>query len=73
MAGRPLDALALIGIGFRSLSVAPPAVGPLKEMIRSVRLESLTEYMDSLRNSGQRNLREILRWYARDHGIAISS
>ena len=30
MAAKPLEAMALIGCGFRVLSVAPPAVGPVK-------------------------------------------
>ena len=33
LAGSPLEAMALIGLGFRSLSMAPPAIGPVKAMI----------------------------------------
>ena len=38
MAGHPLDAMALVGIGFRVLSMAPGSVGPVKAMIRSLDL-----------------------------------
>ena len=33
MAGNPLDAIALLALGYRSLSVSGSAVGPLKKMI----------------------------------------
>ena len=36
MAGNPLEAMVLIGLGFRTLSMAPPAIGPVKTMIRSL-------------------------------------
>src|SRR3546814_13175077 len=34
MAGRPLEAMALVGLGFRSLSMTPAALGPVKTMVR---------------------------------------
>ncbi len=71
MAARPLDAIALIGIGFRNLSVSPPAVGPLKAAIRSLDLESLETYLLSLLGTPMRTVRERLSLYARDHGIVI--
>ena len=39
MAGRPVEALALLAIGVRSLSMAPGAIGPVKAMIRSLDLD----------------------------------
>ena len=33
MAGRPLEAMALAAIGYRSISMAPAAIGPVKSMI----------------------------------------
>ena len=36
MGGRPLEAMALIGIGIERLSITPAAVGPIKAMIRSL-------------------------------------
>ena len=36
MAGKPLEAMALIGLGFRSISMAPASVGPVKAMILSL-------------------------------------
>jgi phosphotransferase system enzyme I (PtsP) len=71
MAGRPLDSMALLGIGFRNISVAPPAVGPLKATIRSLDLSALTTYMESLCRGSQRSLRENLKSYARDHKVVV--
>jgi signal transduction protein with GAF and PtsI domain len=36
MAGRPLEAMALIGAGVRTLSMQPANIGPVKMMIRSL-------------------------------------
>lgn len=69
MAARPLDAMALIGIGFRSISVSPPAVGALKATFRGVRLAVLEGFMASLCRSKQHSLRETLKAYAIDHGV----
>jgi phosphoenolpyruvate-protein phosphotransferase len=71
MAGRPLDALALIGIGFRNLSLAPPALGPVKAMLRSTDLRTLIPYVDSLMRHRQCSVRDHLRAYALDHGIPV--
>lgn len=70
-ASRPLEAMALIGLGLRSLSVAPPAAGPIKMMIRSLAVRPLAAYLDGLVGLPDHSLRERLRTYARDHGIAI--
>src|SRR3569623_848952 len=47
MAGRPLEAMALIGLGAENVSITPAAVGPVKAMVRSldagaVRAQSLS-------------------------------
>ena len=36
MGGRRLEALALIGLGIRRLSITPAAVGPIKALVRSI-------------------------------------
>ena len=36
MAGRPLEAMTLVGLGFRSISMAPASVGPIKAMVLSL-------------------------------------
>lgn len=71
MAGRPLEAMALIGLGYRSLSMSPLSVGPVKTMIRSVDLVGLRHYLDSLFKLADASLRDKLRSFARDHDVAI--
>lgn len=71
MAASPLDAMALIGIGFRSLSMQPNAVGPIKAMIRSLKAEPLSQYMDTLDDLSQHSLRGNLRAFAKDHGVSV--
>jgi phosphotransferase system enzyme I (PtsP) len=71
MARKPLDALALIGVGVRSLSVSASAIGPLKAMIRSVNLSELTSYLHFLLGSSEPSVRHWLSAYARDHDIAV--
>jgi phosphotransferase system enzyme I (PtsP) len=69
MAGQPLDAMALIGIGFRQLSMAPASVGPVKAMIRSLELKPLQALLAALADVPSRDVRSKLRDFARDHGI----
>ncbi len=71
MARKPLDALALIGVGVRSLSVSASAIGPLKAMIRSVTLSELTAYLHYLLGSSEPSVRHWLAAYAQDHHIAV--
>ena len=71
MAGDPLDAMALIGIGFRTLSMAPASIGPVKTMIRSVHLGPLEQFMTGLLDRPDHSLRPYLRAFAQDHGIVV--
>jgi phosphotransferase system enzyme I (PtsP) len=71
MAGQPLDAMALIGIGFRTLSMAPGSIGPVKAMVRSLELAALEELIQSIGDLPSRSLRGKLRDFARDHSVVI--
>ena len=71
MASKPLEAMALIGIGFQNLSMAPPSLGPVKSMVRSLNAGPLIEFMDSIYGHSDRTIRENLRAFARDHGVMI--
>jgi phosphotransferase system enzyme I (PtsP) len=71
MAGNPVDAMALLALGFRSLSMAAPSIGPVRQMIRSVDLSVLTPYVMNLLNKGVRGMRQKLDAFARDHGVMI--
>jgi phosphotransferase system enzyme I (PtsP) len=71
MAGSPLDALALVGLGVRSLSMAPSGIGPVKAMIRSLSLPPLEEFLRRHLAAPDRTLRPKLRAFARDHGVRV--
>lgn len=71
MAGTSLDAMALIGIGFRTLSMAPPSVGPVKTMLRSLTVAALEDYLGYISNRADKDLRDKLRAFALDHGVAL--
>jgi phosphotransferase system enzyme I (PtsP) len=71
MAGRPLEAMALIGLGLRSISMQPGAIGPIKAMVRSLNVAELGRYMDTLLTLPDRSLRGKLRNFALDHGVMI--
>jgi phosphotransferase system enzyme I (PtsP) len=71
MAGNPLEAMALIALGFRSLSMAATAIGPVKTMIRSLDAGAAADYLDQIRERPDHSLRSKLEAYARDHDIAV--
>lgn len=71
MAGRPLEAMALIACGVRMLSVAAPSIGPVKTMIRTLRVAPVKAYLDSLLQAPDRSLRDKLRSFAIDHGVTL--
>jgi phosphotransferase system enzyme I (PtsP) len=71
MAGRPLEAMALIGLGFRSISMAPASVGPVKAMILSLDAGNLAQRLDELLESKDTSLREELKRFAAEQGVQI--
>ncbi len=71
MAGRPLDAMALVGLGFRSISMAPASVGPVKDMILKVDAGELESYILPLLDHTSRSLRPDLLRFAQDHNISF--
>jgi phosphotransferase system enzyme I (PtsP) len=71
MAGRPLEAMALVGLGFRSLSMPATAIGPIKAMVRSLPLGALESYLASLADRADHSLRDRLTAFARDHGVIL--
>jgi phosphotransferase system enzyme I (PtsP) len=71
MAGDPLEAMALIGLGYRQLSMAAPNIGPVKAMVRSLEWRRLAEYLDGLRDRTDHSLRAKLLAFARDHEVAL--
>jgi phosphotransferase system enzyme I (PtsP) len=71
MAGQPLEAMALLGLGLYRLSMAPSAIGPVKTMLRSVDIGQLQSYLADRVAQGHGGLRRDLLAYAKDHGVAL--
>jgi phosphotransferase system enzyme I (PtsP) len=71
MAGKPLEAMALIGLGFRSISMAPASVGPVKAMILSLDAGELKIRLDGLLVSRSRSLREDLKQFVAEKGVQV--
>jgi phosphotransferase system enzyme I (PtsP) len=71
MGGRPLEAMALIGIGVRSVSITPAAVGPVKAMVRSLDAGAIRERMEQLLARPPRDMRKALAEWAKRHSVAV--
>lgn len=71
MAGRPLEAMTLIGLGYRRLSMASPWIGPVKQMTRSLDTASLSLALRPMLDGPDRTLRGKLREFALEHGVAL--
>jgi phosphotransferase system enzyme I (PtsP) len=71
MAGRPLEAMALIGIGADNFSITPAGVGPLKAMIRSLDAAAIRSRMEQVLARPPRDMRKALTDWARRHNVTI--
>jgi phosphotransferase system, enzyme I, PtsP len=71
MAGSSLEAMALLGVGFRTLSMASSSIGPVKTMIRSLELAPLEAFLATLETAPDHSLRDKLSAFARDHDVII--
>jgi phosphotransferase system enzyme I (PtsP) len=71
MASRPLEAMALAGLGIRELSLAGSEIGPVKAMVRSLEAGPLGNYIRSLLDLPDHSLRGRLQSYARDHQVVL--
>lgn len=72
MGGRPLEAMALIGLGVEDFSITPAAVGPIKAMVRSLDVAKVRTRMEQLLEKPPANMRKALSDWARRHSVAIA-
>ncbi len=73
MGGRPLEAMALIGLGIRRLSITPAGIGPVKAMIRSLDIEALAPFVSAMIDDGAPDARARLTQWAADNGVDIGA
>ena len=71
MAGRPLEAMALIGLGFRQISMAPASIGPVKSMVLSLNAKKLRETLFELIDRNSSKIRQELAEFAQKENIDI--
>ncbi|MEP6982701.1 MAG: phosphoenolpyruvate--protein phosphotransferase, partial [Sphingomicrobium sp.] len=71
MAGRPLEAMALIGLGAENFSITPAAVGPVKAMVRSLDAAAIRGRMEQLLTKPPRDMRKALSDWARRHNVVV--
>ena len=72
LGGRPLEAMALLGLGFTSVSMTPASIGPVKAMLLSLDVGKLGPFMRARLAAGEENLRAALLRWAEDNGVAIA-
>jgi phosphotransferase system enzyme I (PtsP) len=71
MAGNPVEAMMLIALGFRTLSLNASALGPVKTMIRSLDVGGTADYLDEIGDRPDHSLRQRLEAYAQDHAVVL--
>ncbi len=73
MAGRPIEAMALLALGFRSLSMSPAAIGPIKAMLRELDVGAAAAALKAQLADcdGCPSLRGTLAAFAETHGIPV--
>lgn len=72
MGGRPIEALALLGLGYRSLSMNPSSIGPVKAAVIATDIAALVREVDAfLASPGRVSLRERLTAFAEARHIPL--
>jgi len=73
IASRPLEAMTLVALGYRSLSMPPASIGPVKAMLLSLDAGALRQFILPLvQEMGcNRTLRSEISALARANGVAI--
>jgi phosphotransferase system enzyme I (PtsP) len=64
-AGRPVEALALAAMGLRGLSMRPASIGPVKALLRRVKLAEARAVIEEARAAGEMSARpRLMDWLA---------
>jgi phosphotransferase system, enzyme I, PtsP len=73
LASRPLEAMTLAGLGYRSLSLSPAAMGPVKSVLLDLDLARLETMLTGLIDGPRAgvSIREKLRQFAEAEGITL--
>jgi phosphotransferase system enzyme I (PtsP) len=71
MAGNPVEAMTLIALGFRSLSMAPASIGPVKTMILSLDAEKANAHVEALLKQDGKDIRLSLLQFAENERVLL--
>lgn len=71
IAGRPIEAMALIGLGYRSISMSAAAVGPVKAMVLALDAAKLESYVLEWLETGNQSIRARLADFAEANSIPV--
>jgi phosphotransferase system enzyme I (PtsP) len=71
IAGRPLEAMTLVGLGITSLSMQASMIGPVKMMIRNLDTNALRPFVEKLCAHSGPTARSQLADFAATHGIPV--
>jgi len=68
-AGRPLEALCLVAMGLRTLSMRPASIGPVKHLLRKTDLAAVQTMLEQAMSSGEQSIRPaFVNWLRANSG-----
>jgi phosphotransferase system enzyme I (PtsP) len=70
-AGRPLEAMTLIALGYDRLSMPAAGIGPVKRMLRSLDAQAAHGEIEALLGSEETSLRPHLLAWARRENVLL--
>jgi phosphotransferase system enzyme I (PtsP) len=73
LAGKTISAMALLGLGFRSVSMSPASIGPVKAMLLGLDFQALSTVMEEALDDKHptASMRDILAGFAESHNIPL--
>jgi phosphotransferase system enzyme I (PtsP) len=71
--GKPLEAMVLLALGYRGLSMSAASIGPVKAMVLATNLGEAEDFVATLMKevTGGQSLRDKLRKFAKAKGIPV--
>ncbi len=73
LAGRPIEALALLAIGMSKLSMGPSSIGPIKDMVLKCDLGPIAESVEAVLSGSDKdhNIRDLLNEWADKQNLPV--
>jgi phosphotransferase system enzyme I (PtsP) len=71
LASRPLEAMALIGLGYRALSMSPMSIGPVKLMVVNLPVAEVASLLNEALRANSQHIRKKLMEFATQHDIPV--